>query len=378
MAKRSGSTAASAKRSSGDLGPGARVVLFAGPEAFLRDEGTKQLIAAIEAADGPAQVVRFDGTTAAVADVLDECRSLGLLAERKVVIVDDADQLLKEEKDEEGGGKPARGGAGQRGAASYTRRELMERYASAPTESVTLILRAPGWRPGKIDALIEQSGGIVRCDELSDSRAVELIIRRAKDVCGVTLPRDAAELMVERLGPAMARLSSELEKLAAACGGGASGGGGSAGTITRELVASFVGKSREEEAWEIQRAVLGGDPGAALSTLRDLIEVSRADPVPLRWSMADLARKLHAASAALAAGANPWDASKAAKLWGRPDDERNRALLDAARRRKPGVWAALLGEAVEADWRGKTGRGDEVIALEVLTLRFARAIGGAA
>ncbi|HVZ94829.1 MAG TPA: hypothetical protein VG797_10000, partial [Phycisphaerales bacterium] len=93
-------------------------------------------------------------------------------------------------------------------------------------------------------------------------------------------------------------------------------------------------------------------------------------------SLMDLARKLHAASSVLASRGNEWDAVKAAKMWGRPEDERNRAMLGAAGRKKPGVWAAILSEAVEADWRGKTGRGDEMVSLEVLTLRFARQIGG--
>ena len=49
---------------------------------------------AVENAGNEVQVMRFDGVTAQPADVLDECRSLALLAPYKIVIVDDADQFI--------------------------------------------------------------------------------------------------------------------------------------------------------------------------------------------------------------------------------------------------------------------------------------------
>ncbi|HVZ94891.1 MAG TPA: hypothetical protein VG797_10310, partial [Phycisphaerales bacterium] len=76
-----------------------RVVAFVGSDAFLREERTRGLIAGIESEHGPVQVMRFDGNTCAIGDVLDECRSMGLLADRKVVVVDEADVLLKSSED---------------------------------------------------------------------------------------------------------------------------------------------------------------------------------------------------------------------------------------------------------------------------------------
>ncbi len=343
-----------------------RIAVFAGPEPFLREMHSRGLIASIEAKNGPVQVARFDGLSAQIADVLDECRSMGLLAERKVVLVDDADQLIKEKEDDAGDAPAAVGRKPRGGPRHFSPRELLERYAAAPTDGVTLILRSGTWRPGKVDKLIEQCGVIVKCDEPSERDAVAFVMKRAKEHLQRAIDAPAAELLVERIGPHVGRLATELEKLHAAAEAGK--------PIGVDLVRKLVGLSREEEAWEIQRAILSGRPEQALGKLRELIEVSRVDMVPLRWSLADLARKLHSASSVLTARGNPWDAAKAAKLWGRPDDERNRVILDVAGKRRPGVWAALLSEAVEADYRGKSGRGDEVIALEILTLRFARQV----
>ena len=62
-----------------------------GPEAFLKQEAVRALIAAVlgEQTDtlGPS---RFEGDRAELADVLDEVRTLSLLGEMRVVVVEEA------------------------------------------------------------------------------------------------------------------------------------------------------------------------------------------------------------------------------------------------------------------------------------------------
>jgi hypothetical protein len=55
------------------------------------------------------------------------------------------------------------------------------------------------------------------------------------------------------------------------------------------------------------------------------------------------------------------------RLWG----ESGNAVLAIARRVDPEHLADLLKAVIESDVRGKTGVGDEVRGLELLTLRFA-------
>jgi DNA polymerase III delta subunit len=132
-----------------------------------------------------------------------------------------------------------------------------------------------------------------------------------------------------------------------------------------------VGFAREEKFFAIQASLVAGDAGAALAHLRELVEVSRQDPVPLNWAYIDLARKLHGASVGLAAGENPYALAGRLKLWG-PQQE---AVFKAARKIRPDRAAELFQAAVETDVKLKTGQGDPVVNLEVLTLRFADAVG---
>lgn len=320
-----------------------RVLLLVGKESFLREGYAKAFVEAVETSEGgagSAEVVRFDGATAAIADVLDECRSFGLMTGYKVVIVDNADALVKD-----------------------ANRGIMERYSESPSDSSTLILRSEGWRPGNLDKAIDQVGGKIKCDAVDNATAMGQATRRARERRGVMLDRDAAVLLVERVGTDLSRLMSEVDKLSDAAGKG--------GTIDRELVGELVGVSREEQVWSVQGALLTGDAGYAIETVRDLVEVSRAPTILVRYAFVDLAKKLASVSSAVEGGARVADAAKAEKLWGPALSSVSRL---ATAERAP-AFRALFAEAVEADRRGKTGRGDEMRGLEALSVRFAQLCG---
>lgn len=336
MAKRAStsSSTAGATPAPGAL-PG--VALFHGPDAFLRRLWTDQLRALVEAAGVPVEVVRFDGATAQPAEVFDECRTMGLMRQHKLVILDDAEAFVKGDN----------------------RRALVERYAQSPAPDATLVLRSDTWRPGNLDKLIPRDW-LKKCESPKPGEAVTWVRERCKAAHSATIEADAAGLLVERLGTDLGRLDSELEKLAASTGGK---------PVTAQEVRELVGLAREEKAWEIQAALLAGDTEAALVKLHELLEVSRVDAVPLRWAVADLARKLHAASRMLRAGANPRQLFSELKLWG----DAGNAVVSIAKRVDPERLADLFKAALEADARAKRSDGDEVLALELLTLRFAAA-----
>lgn len=316
-----------------------RVAIFHGSEIFLRTLLTQQLKDALAKQFGEVDSVNFDGTTAAAADVLDECRSFGLIANHKMVIVDNADQLVKEDN-----------------------RPLFERYAEAPSEGATLVLRSNTWRPGKLDKLVEAVGTIRKCEEVSIAEAISWSIARAKKRYECTIERDAAALLVERVGPTLGRLDSELAKLAAATPDGK-------GSITRDLVGQFVGLSREEEVWSLQGTLLAGNPEANVRAIREARDVAKHPVQLILWAMTDLAKKVHGCSAGLATGANPFALGKVYKLWG-PSAE---VVMSAAKRVKPAKARSLFEKCVETDSRLKSGLGDEDTALERLAIEFARA-----
>ncbi|MEZ6242554.1 MAG: DNA polymerase III subunit delta [Phycisphaerales bacterium] len=314
-----------------------RVVVLHGKEAFLRSEHTSALREKLAEAFGEVDVVRFDGESAQAADVLDECRSFGLMAPHKLVIVEEADKLVGE-----------------------ATRPAFERYAEAPSDGATLVLRTQTWRKGNLDKRIENVGVIVPCDTANEATAIRWCGRRCEKRHGATIEPAAATTLVERVGTDLSRLDGELEKLALGVGQG--------GTITTRHVGELVGRTREEEVWSIQGELLSGDAERTLEHLRAILDNAPRDAhVPVMWACTDLARKIHAASRAMRSGVSPHQIAQELRLWGPSKD----AVLSVAGRLDPTDARGLLDACVAGDRAGKSGLGRPQRTLERLAIRFA-------
>lgn len=315
--------------------PGWRVVVLHGKDAFLRLDATARIRRGLAEAHGEVDVIGFDGQGDQVADVLDECRSFGLMQQHKLVVVDNADQLVKE-----------------------AARPLMERYAEKPCEDATLLLRAERWNPGNLDRAIARVGVICKCDGIGAGDAVAWIGRNCQARHRAAIDRPAAQLLVDRLGPDLGRIDSELGKLAVSAGE----------RITTELVAELVGVSRQEDPWSIQSVLLTGDPTAILHQLRLVLDNAPRDAhIPVIFAYSDLAKKLHGMAVAGAQRIDPNAAAGMLRLWG----PARSALVQIAPRLRPRRTGALLRACVEADQGLKSGLGEPQRVLERLGLRFA-------
>ena len=359
------------KAATNPLSGATKIAILVGREPFLQGEYTSQLREALGKAHGEVDTIRFDGAATALADVLDECRTFGLMQQHKLVVVDNAEQLIKEDS-----------------------RPLMERYAEAPVDGATLLLRAERWYPGKLDKIVEAGGGsVIKFEEIAPGLAMTWAMKRCEKRHGAVLEPAAAELLVTRIGPELGRIDTELAKLALAAGGSAGAprvkgeehgqdaramaeGTGRDGrvTITAALVGEMVGMTREEEAWVVQQSLLSGDAATSVGHMRAILDSSRRDAhVPLSWACLDLARKLHAAARGLRDGQNAWQLGTKLKLW--PEAKRE-AVLGVAKRADPARLRELFRAAIETDRRMKSGFGDPERGLEVLALKFADAVGG--
>jgi len=319
-----------------------RIVVLAGKELFLRTQYTSMLKEKLEAEHGEVEVFRFDGESVDLAAVLDECRSFGLMASHKMVVVDEADSFVN---------------AGTRA--------MLERYAVGPSEGATLVLRGGKWNKGKLDESISAVGLILKCDTVDEGTACRWVVARAQKEYQSSIDMRVAAGLVERLGADLGRIDTELGKLAIAAGVG--------NPITGELVSELVGLTREEEVWAIQSYLLCGDAGRSLGELKVILGNSpRSNAVPVIFACSDLARKLMGASEAMEQGVSTQVISKELKLWGASKD----VILRTAGRMGPARARALFDECVAADVASKSSSVDLGILLERLMLSFFEASGG--
>lgn len=344
-------------KSGGAISADARMIVLAGSEVFLRELHTNTLREELVKIHGEVDLVRFDGDSATPAEVLDECRSMGLIARYKLVVVDNADEIVKD-----------------------ANRPLFERYAQALAESddagCTLVLRCTTWRAGKLDAFIEAVGAIVKCEPLTPAVAVGWAMTRASKRCSATLTKEAAAALVDRVGTDLGRLAGEISKLSAvALATAADRLKVPATELTAEqcvidpgMVSRWVGLSREEEAWTIQAAMLHASPAEALTHLRELLDVSREPAQKISWAVTDLARKIHGATAAMRTGANANEVASKFRLWGPSKD----AILGVASKANPASTLAMLRTCVSLDKRSKSGFCSAEEALERMVLSVSR------
>ena len=323
--------------------PSMRILVVHGKDDFLRLERVKRFIEQLEEEHGQVEIFTFDGGEASRAEILDELRSFGLLQQHKVVIIENAESFMAVEEN----------------------RRAMEQYAEAALDQATLVLRAMTWRPGKFDKKLDGVGAVIKCDVPSNSEAMRWTIARASKRHEAQLDQDAAGLLVERIGPDLAKLDNEIAKLSSMS---ASRNESGQFIITRDQVVEMVGLSRQEQAWELQSILLRADPAASLSKLHELREISRVPDVLLIWSITDVLRKLHDAARMRAAGVSDQVVAKTLKLWGPARD----AVLQVSRRHPPGRLGSLLSQAVQVDEASKTGRtANPVRSIETLTVTVA-------
>ena len=328
-----------AVKATGLLDATCRIAVLHGDEAFLRSLYTQALKEDLEKAHGTVDVLMFDGATARAAEVLDECRSYGLIASHKLVVVDNAAALVKDDV-----------------------RPMFERYAESPLEGATLVLRSDLWRPGNLDKAIAKVGLVKECKPLTEAKAIEWASMRAQKRHRSSIDRAAAAALIDRIGTHMGQIESELAKLAAAAGDG--------NPITVELINELVGVSREEEVWGIQQTLLAGNAASGLAHLAHLVDISREPAERILWAFTDLARKLHGVSRGMASGQSPEAISKALKLWGPSTN----SIISVGRRLRPPHALALLEACVEAAWRSRSGLGDSEDQLERLVLKFSASL----
>ncbi|MDG3003966.1 DNA polymerase III subunit delta [Paludisphaera mucosa] len=262
-------------------GPGGRpVYVVYGDDAYLRREAIRRSIREeIPGDEADVGVVRFEGASAKLADVVDELRTLPFFSKRRVALVEEADPFV----------------------TAY--RKELEAYVDAPSSSGCLILAVRTWPSNTRLAKSAAKAGLpIDCSSPSESDLIRWLpayATRAESKLGP----DAAKLLLELVGPELGILVAEVEKLAIATA--------HVGEIRREDVARFVEAGRIEEIWDVVNAATEGRGEQAARLLDDLIAKGE-HPVKLLAQMSSTLIRVYNAGRLRAARLSVSEACKAA------------------------------------------------------------------
>lgn len=228
-------------------------VLF-GAEPFLKQQVRRKLLDYFRVEDEEPLVSTFEGDAVPWVDVIDELSTVSLFGsgERRVVLFDDAGKFVEQN------------------------RTRLEDYVAKPRKNGVLILDLDSWNSNlRLYKAIDATGLQVDCRtvdpaELAKGKGPDVgswLTRWAKKSHQITLKPDAAEAMLDLVGPQFGLLDQELAKLALFVEVG--------GTIEEPLVCDVVGGWRQKTNWELMDAVVNGDAAEALLQLDRLIHAGQ-------------------------------------------------------------------------------------------------------
>lgn len=212
-----------------------------GDEPFLKSAAVAELRERVlGGGDAEFSLTRFSGSSVEPREVFDELATVALFGGgQRLVIVEDADDFVSEN------------------------RAALEDYVAQPRGAGTLALVVDSWPSNtRLAKAVAATGLAIECKFPAAAAVLKWLVAWARNRHRAKLERDAAELLLEIVGPEMGLLDQELAKLAAAAGQAA---------ITAELVQQLVGGWRAKTAWDMLDAALEGRTRQALTELDRLL-----------------------------------------------------------------------------------------------------------
>lgn len=224
------------------------VYVVCGTDEFLKRQAVQRIVSAVLGEDSQHLALSpFDGPTAELADVLDELRTLPFLAERRLVVVRDADAFITKH------------------------RAALEHYLTEPSDWGVLLLVCRSFPANtRLAKLAARVGEVVRCEPLKGGAVQQWVAQRIRNAHGKGMEPAAIDSLINLVGEELERLDAELEKLALYVL--------DRPVVTVKDVEAVVGADRRQTIWAILDAIGTANVGHALELWERLLMTDRDAP----------------------------------------------------------------------------------------------------
>lgn len=316
-----------------------------GSEKYLIQEFRRYLIEhAVAAQERDAAVTVYDMRETTLDEILDDAGTLPFLAERKLIIAEEAYFLT----------------ASPPSTKLVHQPERLLAYLQSPAEFTTLLFIVPAEKLDERKKLVKQlkaADTLLAFEELKGQQLQRWLQAEAKKQ-GVTLAADATERLIAFAGGSLQQLQSELGKLVMYKGKG--------NVVEQRDVELMVARSAEQSVFLMIEEAIRLRLDRALAILAELLRL-REEPVKITMLLARQFRMMlqvkmlneqgiDSRQAASRIGQHPY----AVKLAG-----------EQAAKYSSSALAAALNDLSELDYQMKTGKIDKVIGLERFILKLA-------
>jgi DNA polymerase-3 subunit delta len=285
-------------------------------------------------------LIALDGKEAAIAQVLDELRTLPFLTPRRIVAVRDADDFISRN------------------------RPLLEGYFDAPCPSGILVLTVETWPSNtRLAKKLTSVGELISVEPPKPWEMSAALIQYAAQRHAKKLAKEASDLLVELTGDDWGRICNELDKLAVFVD--------QEKVITIDHVESLAGHNRLFGAFDVIDRVTKGQTGMAIQQLRAMFDQDKDAEYTVVGAFAFHVRRLFQAKALLLKGANQAAVAKELRLFWKVKD----SFMAQAQRLTLEQISGLLQRLAEIDYQIKTGQTRAEVAIEQMVLGMGNKAG---
>ncbi|MDE3154374.1 MAG: DNA polymerase III subunit delta [Acidobacteriota bacterium] len=233
--------------------------LIAGDDEVEKGQLAAALAGLVDEGLRAFNVERLHAGETSVGALLDAARTLPLMADRRVIVVLEAERLLVPKRE---------GEAAERDAGA-----LQALFEEPPAHAVLAFVAGQlDERRKSVKALLKH-GVVVRCGGLETPADARRWLEAQAEAAGVRMEPAAVNLLADQIGPNVARLRGELERLLLFADGGR--------TVTADDVRETVGAPSLQDEWALARAIEHGNAAAALRELALMLEEGRVAPMIL-------------------------------------------------------------------------------------------------
>jgi len=318
------------------------IVAIVGDEEFLKHNALKALLDRLlpPSADRGMALVEYEadrnasGAGVEFARVADDLGTLPFLADRRVVVIRNADAFV----------------------TLY--RKKLEAYATRPSPTATLVMMCRSFPSNtNLAKTVASIGQVVECKRLKGPALTAFVQDRAQ-AAGKKIDYPLAAKIVELVGSDQGALSNEVEKLCLLAS--------DRPTITAGDVSDLVGQTREEIVFAAMDAAAAGRLPQALAMWSQTLATNKAAAFIAVGGVAWKLRSWIAAHEMLAARVPLSTIASKIGLWGRVPEAESLLRRLSLRRVK-----RLLADLAELDGEAKVGARSIEMGVEALLVELA-------
>ena len=313
------------------------IYVIAGKEESLVNAECRALIdQLLEPQQRTTGLLNAEAAQVSVSDVLDELRTAPFLTDRRVVVVRGADDFVSEN------------------------RQLLERYFDNPCATGVLVLTVSSWpKQTKLAKKLGKVGKLISVTQPKSWQLPGRLVKYAGDAHDKKLTTEAARLLVELIGDELARLYSEVDKLALFAV--------VEKVITPDHVEQLIGHNRVFGVFQVIDAIITEDVGRAVDRLRNMFAEDKTAEYTVVGAFAFHFRRMFSAKALFSKGLGAGEVASRLRIWANKD-----GFFQQVRKMSLEQIGSVLQQLATIDFKIKTGQTKADVAVEQLVLNLPR------